>query len=280
VIRHIEKEWLDELPPEHPGAIRSRKDLRRVNAFMGNAGIVARTLQDSLARHLSLRLLDLGAGDGEFLLRVARHLRGKWRTVDATLVDRQSLLTPEMQARFAQLNWRVQAVQSDAVQWLRQNTADQEAIVINLFLHHFTGDQLRGLFREAARTARVLIAVEPRRSAPALFSSRLLGLIGCNAVTRHDAVASVRAGFAGRELSPLWPDLENWELTEQPAGWCSHLFIARRKELAGVSIFQPAVAAIFNQPPAGHAEPVNDPPGFGLPERCDADHPSAPPREG
>jgi hypothetical protein len=47
-------------------------------------------------------------------------------------------------------------------------------------------------------------------------------------VTCYDAVVSVRAGFAGHELSTLWPDKSNWRLTEQPAGAFSHLFIAQK----------------------------------------------------
>jgi hypothetical protein len=281
VKRRIEQEWLDQLPADDPSAIWSRKDLRRVNAFMGNARIVARALQDNFSRHLSLRLLDLGAGDGEFMLRVARRVSGKWRRVEATLVDRQELLTSATHARFAQVNWNVESAKHDVFLWLSQVVAESDAVVANLFLHHFTDDQLRELFHEAARSGRVLIAVEPRRTGPALFFSRFLWLIGCNAVTRHDALTSVRAGFNGRELSALWPDLENWELTERPAGWCSHLFIARRKEPVETSLFQSIASAVFNPPPASHPEASMDPPpDSGLPERRDADHESAPPRGG
>jgi len=60
--------------------------------------------------------------------------------------------------------------------------------------------------------------------------SRLLRLIGCNRVTRHDAPISVRAGFTGQELSQLWPAGQGWLLEERPAGWFSHLFIAQRRE--------------------------------------------------
>jgi hypothetical protein len=74
----------------------------------------------------------------------------------------------------------------------------------------------------------MFVAIEPRRAAWPLFCSRLLWAIGCGKVTRHDAVISVRAGFSGNELSDLWPDKNNWELTEQPAGAFSHLFIARK----------------------------------------------------
>jgi len=65
--------------------------------------------------------------------------------------------------------------------------------------------------------------------------SRAVGLIGCNRVTRHDAPASVRAGFTGRELSQLWPEPESWLLEERAAGPFSHLFVAQRKSFRRVS---------------------------------------------
>jgi hypothetical protein len=46
-------------------------------------------------------------------------------------------------------------------------------------------------------------------------------------VTRHDAVASVHAGFAGRELSRLWPG-EGWRLWEGLTLPFTHVFSARR----------------------------------------------------
>ena len=41
VARVLEPEWLDALPHEDPRARRSRRDLVRVNALMGNDRIVA-----------------------------------------------------------------------------------------------------------------------------------------------------------------------------------------------------------------------------------------------
>ena len=69
---------------------------------------------------------------------------------------------------------------------------------------------------------------EPRRCRRGAFFSRLLWLIGCNAVTRHDARVSIQAGFAGQELSQLWPDAGAWTLREQPSGSFGHLFVAHR----------------------------------------------------
>ena len=83
------------------------------------------------------------------------------------------------------------------------------------------------LFALAARRTQAFIACEPRRSTLALAGSRLLGVVGCNDVTRHDAVVSVRAGFSGRELSALWPAAGGWKLDERARGPFSHAFVAR-----------------------------------------------------
>jgi hypothetical protein len=51
--------------------------------------------------------------------------------------------------------------------------------------------------------------------------------LGANDVTRHDAVASVRAGFRGRELSGLWPaGAAGWRLNERGIFPFTHLFHA------------------------------------------------------
>jgi hypothetical protein len=261
--RLIEKELLDGLALTDARAMRSRRDLRRVNFFMGNAGILARALAGLCASDAPLRLAEAGAGDGEFLLRTARRLRGRWPRVEAVLVDRQDLLKTELLAWFASLNWIVKSVNSDALDWLRHIEAQSlDALTANLFLHHFDEAQLQELFSEISRTARVFIAIEPRRARGPLLCTRLLPLIGCGPVTRHDARISVQAGFVGRELTALWPDAANWDLVEGPAGWFSHLFLARRKRQIGPGFFQPIVSAVFQRAAAklSRGEPAPDRP--------------------
>jgi hypothetical protein len=98
----------------------------------------------------------------------------------------------------------------------------------NLFLHHFHDRELMTLLQIISSKARLFIAVEPRRCWRSLAASRCVGLIGCNDVTRHDATASIRAGFSGRELTRLWPSRTGWEMHEVPAGLFSHCFTALR----------------------------------------------------
>lgn len=227
--RRLEPEWLDDLSADDPRATRSRRDLRRVNWWMGHPRTMARALRGACPREAPARVVDLGAGDGDFCARVAERLAPGWRNVTAVLVDRQSTVDGEVPQRLAACGWQVEVVVADAFQWLQQaDRHDRAVFVANLFLHHFGSEQLAGLFEAVAARGALLVACEPRRGLWPLVSAGLLGLIGCNAVTRHDAAASVRAGFAGRELSALWP-APGWQLHEGRAGLFSHLFVARKE---------------------------------------------------
>ena len=87
------------------------------------------------------------------------------------------------------------------------------------------------LLQAAAARSDRLLACEPRRSRIALAGSHLIGALGVNAVTREDAVSSVRAGFNGNELSALWPtDPSGWHVREYAAGLFSHCLLATRAQ--------------------------------------------------
>jgi hypothetical protein len=250
--RIVEPEWLDELPSDDPRAAGSRRDLRRLNTWMRNHAIMANALQTTANGQTPKRIVELGAGDGDFLLRVAQRLSlsgvpsrtsrdnlnppepglratGAWNELNVTLLDRQNVVTPQTLAAFASLGWRVETVVADIFDWL-QTPAPAEIVIINEVLHHFDDTRLAGLFRAIAGRTHLFIAIEPHRAPWPLFCSRLLWAINCNSVTRHDATVSVRAGFVRKELSALWPDKRNWQLTEQRASWFSHLFFAQRRE--------------------------------------------------
>ena len=223
--RIVQPELLDALPPGDPRAIRSRRDLRRVNSWMCNHSIMADALKNNLNGHTLKKITELGAGDGNFLLLVAQKLSSRWPNANATLLDLQKNVSAETLTAFSKLGWRAATIVADIFDWPQ---ASEEIVIANLFLHHFTEAQLAELFYTIAGRARLFVAVEPRRAPLPLFFSRLLWAIGCNDVTRHDATVSVRAGFLDEELSALWPDKKNWRLTERRVGLFSHLFIAKK----------------------------------------------------
>ncbi len=224
--RRLEGEWLDELPADDPRARRSRADLRRINALMGNARIVASALKPLFAPG-PRTLVELGAGDGAFALGMARALRSPGMQI--TLVDRQRIVAPETLLAFKALGASACVDQDDVFDWLERPGEPVDAVMANLFLHHFEDGPLARMLALVARRSRVFVACETRRSTLALAGARMLGAIGCNDVTRHDAVVSIRAGFRDGDISALWPAGDAWRLREERRGLLfSHLFVASR----------------------------------------------------
>ena len=226
--RIVEPELLDSLSPADLRAVGSRRDLRRINWWMRNHAILANALEANLSPN-SKNFIELGAGDGHLLLALAKKMSRHRPVVNVTLLDLQKNVSEETLALFASLGWPAKEVVEDVFDWTP--SGDASAIVIaNLFLHHFVDERLAKLLRNISRNAKLFVAVEPRRFGWPSAVGPLLRAIGCNDITRHDAVVSIRAGFSCEELSALWPDKTNWQLTERRAGLFSHLFIARRLE--------------------------------------------------
>ena len=236
---------LDSLSPDDPAAERSRRDLVLVNRVMGASRILAGAMRRAMAGRMPsgrpLRVLEIGCGDGDLLLAAASMLKG-WPKADLTLLDRLSLVDFETQRAFTRHGWLARTVTADVVQWASAPTywPRFDLVVANLFLHHFDADRLKELLQAIAPRCNALVACEPRRVRLALAASHLVGAIGANAVTRKDAVLSVRAGFIEQEISALWPHSGNgaataaddaaheWQCCEYAAGLFSHVFIATR----------------------------------------------------
>jgi SAM-dependent methyltransferase len=225
--RLIKPELLDTMAVSDPRAMASRRDLVRVNAVMFQSVIMARLLRANLERK-PLRLLEIGAGDGRFMLSVARRLAPQWPDVELIMLDQADLLTPKVRAAFAALGWRVQSVVADVFEWIdRPEIGVFDAVSANLFLHHFEDLELEKLLSVMPRLTSCFLATEPRRSGLALWCTGWLRALGANAVTLHDAAASVRAGFASDELSRLWPGGAATTFQECRVGPFTHAFVAR-----------------------------------------------------
>jgi hypothetical protein len=225
--RLVQPEILDTLPPDDPRAMRSRRDLRRVNGWMRNHVLMAGTLRKVLNGRAPGQITELGAGDGDFFLRVAHKISPSWPDVAVTLLDFQKSVMPATLVDLVALGWLAEMIVADVFDRLK-NSVTSEVVIANLFLHHFEGARLAELLRLISQRVKVFIAIEPQRAPWPLFCSRQLWAIGCNDVTRHDAAVSVRAGFSRHELSALWPERQHWRLTERRAGIFSHLFIAQK----------------------------------------------------
>jgi SAM-dependent methyltransferase len=185
-LRIVQTELLDSLPPDHPDARLLRRDLRIINALMGNYRWLVRTLSVCAAPGESV--LEVGAGTGD----LARLLhRRNWR-VDGL----DTWPTPE--------SWPATA------RWHRADLRTftgfdgYDVIYGNMIFHQFTADELAAIGKSFQAPARLILACEPERQEKSQRFFRMVApLVGASRVSRHDGEVSIAAGFQGDELPHL-----------------------------------------------------------------------------
>ncbi|HVC01442.1 MAG TPA: class I SAM-dependent methyltransferase [Steroidobacteraceae bacterium] len=202
---------------------------------MNSVSILRRTVNGLRLGAPPRRILELGAGDGSLLLRLARVLKPRWTGVEVTLLDRHDLVTEATRRAYRELDWVVTIIRADALAWAREPVAARyDLCIAMLFLHHFDTVRLSVLLSAAAARTDAFVCGEPRRDLLGRVASACIGVIGANRITREDAVTSVAAGFRGRELSTLWARVAgDWSVGEFRALPFMHCFTAVRAPGAG-----------------------------------------------
>ena len=166
--------------------MRSRRDLRIINAVMGNRGWCRRALA-SVVR-TGERVLELGAGTGE----QGTYLRRRGIAVDG--LD----LWPRPPGWPGDAAWH----QADLTAFGGYGSYD--VVLGNLILHQFTDEALGALGAALRPHVRAVIACEPaRRRRSQRMMAAFAPLLGASPVTLHDARVSIAAGFDGDELPRL-----------------------------------------------------------------------------
>ncbi|MEI6491264.1 MAG: hypothetical protein WCO94_01860 [Verrucomicrobiota bacterium] len=196
--RSVVPEILDTLDACDPEALRSRRDLRWLDWFLGGSGWIVRSVLER--RELAEQgVVELGAGEGRLCAQLA------------ALLNRRAVTGLDFMARPADLNTGVGWRTGDIFQILPE--IEGGIVVGSLILHHFSSEELARLGEQFDRFQLVLFS-EPLRSPWSLRLSRLAHpFVG--RVTRHDMPVSIRAGFQPGELAGLLGlDKATWKVSE------------------------------------------------------------------
>lgn len=196
--RVVIPEILDHLLADDPEALRSRRDLRRINSLMGNERWICRMVEKH-ARSTPRGIVEIGAGDGI--------LSGKF----AKLFPDAGVTAYDLAPRPLGLPQRVEWKQGDIFAALPPEASG--VLVANLFLHHFERESLNLLGRWM-ENFELLVFCEPDRARlPHVLGTLIHPCI--NRVTRNDMHVSITAGFATGEIRQfLGLDADRWQSRE------------------------------------------------------------------
>ncbi len=184
--RVVGEEILDSLEADSREAQRNRRELRWLNALMGNFGWFRQQIRERFPN--GGRFLELGAGDGLLGFYLQERIPG-------IQVDGLDL-------------WPRPEGWPEGWGWLREDLCTFEAfrgydgVLCNLILHQFEEPVLGSLGVRIADAGLPILAAEPFRSRwPVLLIGLAFPFLG--RVSRHDAVVSIRAGFRRGEMESM-----------------------------------------------------------------------------
>lgn len=200
--RSQEPELLDEDGHDPEELAHSLGQVAQVNRWLGGIRSLEWRLVPLLARlrHRTLRVLDVGTGNGETLSEVVTWSRKRGADVEGYALDRSPACM-----RLAADRHPGRAVQGDALT-LPFGDGVFDASMCILTLHHFPEDEAVRLLQEMRRVTRYLILVSDlERSQLHYLGARALAATvwRSNRLTRSDGPLSVRRSFTRPELLDL-----------------------------------------------------------------------------
>jgi ubiquinone/menaquinone biosynthesis C-methylase UbiE len=187
--RASEPELLDEGVPEAE-ALRSLRDLRFVNRWLGNSGSVLDSVSEHLPRNGG-RLLDVGSASGDLPCYVRARVSGPLVAVGLDI--------KALHFRFAPRS--LHRVVGD-VRALPFRDRCVDVVTASLFLHHFDDDEVPIVLADLFRLARRALVVNDlhRAAVPYLFGRLFFPILFRSPVSVADGLVSIRRAFRPDEL--------------------------------------------------------------------------------
>jgi len=216
--------------PTTPAAVRARilGDLDRLNRMTRLYPRLVKRLAPMIEaarlarRGQPVRILDVGAGAGGLLFRLAAWARKRRIPVELTGVDHDAGVVATATRHAWEAGERVEFRAMDARK-LDLGDGEVDVVVTQLMLHHLPAGDAALVLAELDRVAAVnWLAFDLKRSAAALPALWAFLKLTSEATTRHDGVTSLRRAYSLEEVRALvdaaeLADIDIGEL--MPAGW-------------------------------------------------------------
>lgn len=215
--RVVQPEILDHLETVDPRAVRSRKDLQRINRFMRGEEWIVRQISRLLRdKKSTTKIIELGAGEGT----LSKKMHAAFPECEVVALD--------LVERPVGLDSSIQWVTGDLLEY--QGFDENSIVVANLMIHHFESDQLKTLGEYLSPCMAICFA-EPYRSRLALaMGYTIFPFIG--EVTRHDMIVSIKAGFDRKELAEWFGNSFVWSEEVSVFGGLRSLAVSSNRKVS------------------------------------------------
>ena len=206
--RSKEEEIIDDLSYDGPDLNATFKTIERINTFLGGNWVLVQGVKEIINSFESyngepIRMLDLGTGSGDGLRAVAKWSQSNGvnliiKGIDANphIIKIAEQSTP---STFG-ITYGVENIFDPEFSY-----ADSDIVTCNLFLHHFSKEQIIGMLNKMKeQKVKAILINDLHRHWFAYYAFALIcRLTGATPTARKDGLLSIRKGFLKHELLRL-----------------------------------------------------------------------------
>jgi 2-polyprenyl-3-methyl-5-hydroxy-6-metoxy-1,4-benzoquinol methylase len=195
-------EFLDRPDADPRLVAEGYRFMKVVNRIGGGIRVVRRFLEHELSRSATagpVSVLDIGAGDCDIPLAVARWADRRGHKVRFTCLDHDPKALELSQSRIARCHCNnVRAVQADIFTYQPTDTFDYA--MGSMTFHHFTDEEIDRLIEHLRGFVRKAVLINDLHRCLINYLACFLLALPVAPEIRHDALLSIRRGFKPREL--------------------------------------------------------------------------------
>ena len=199
---------MDDLDSSGELIYQTLRELEVINRLLGGNQVTINGLKKLVSRlnkrPEKLKIVDLGCGGGDMLVRIAKWGRKQGIQMELIGIDANPNIVTYAEnntAAYPEISYRAWNIFSDEF-----NTLEYDIVVSTLFTHHFTDRQLEQLFNQCSNQARLGIVINDiHRHWFAYYSIKwLTALFSKSDMVKNDAAVSVLRSFRKKGLRKLF----------------------------------------------------------------------------
>jgi 2-polyprenyl-3-methyl-5-hydroxy-6-metoxy-1,4-benzoquinol methylase len=199
-------EIMDDLDCKGEVVDQTLRELDFINQWLGGNAVTLNGLKSlfkTIPKNQKISIADLGCGSGEMLRLIAKHASKEGRQVDLIGMDANPNITSYAQKHSTGFdNIQIESTNIFSDEFRKRKF---DIVLATLFLHHFTEDELIGIFSSLKNQANLGIVINDIHRHPLGYYSIkfLTQLFSKSAMVKFDAPLSVLRAFKKEELKNI-----------------------------------------------------------------------------